>query len=146
MGGTNLNFFIVKQLPVFSPDDFLLEVWPGRKYVELIVPRVLELTYTADDLQGFAKDLGYNGPPFTWDDNRRHCLKCELDAIFACMYQLERTDLEWILDAPSPGSSFPALKNNEMKQFGEYRTKRYVLHAYDQLKRGELPNLADGSP
>ena len=146
MGGTNLNFFIVKQLPIFSPDDFLLEIWPGRKYVELIVPRVLELTYTADDLRGFAKDLGYNGSPFVWDDNRRHCLKCELDAIFVHMYQLERTDLEWILDAPPPGSSFPSLKNNEMKEFGEYRTKRYVLHAYDQLERGELPNLADVSP
>ena len=102
---------------------------------------MLELTYTTDDLQRFAKDLGYNGPPFVWDDNRRHCLKCELDAIFAHMYHLERTDLEWILDALPPGSSFPALKNNEMKDFGEYRTKRYVLHAYDQLKLGKLPRL-----
>lgn len=140
MGGTNLSYFIMKQLPILNPEIFLYKSLCGKRYFELIVLRVLELTYTADDMQGFAKDLGYNGPPFAWDDNRRHCLKCELDAIFAHMYQLERTDLEWILDASLPEASFPTLKNNEMKQFGEYRTKRYVLHAYDQLKRGDIPS------
>ena len=59
------------------------------------------------------------------------------------MYQLDRDDLEWILDAPAPSASFPGLKRNEMKQFGEYRTQRYVLQAYDQLARGELPDLND---
>lgn len=33
------------------------------------------------------------------------------------------------------------LKRNELKQFGEYRTQRYVLHIYDQMTRGELPDL-----
>ena len=42
------------------------------RYAELVVPRVLELTYTAHDLQGFAQDLGYDGPPFPWDEERRH--------------------------------------------------------------------------
>ncbi len=141
VGGVNMNFFIVKQLPVLPPETYLEEALSGLRYVELIVPRVLELTYTAHDLEGFARDLGYDGPPFAYDDDRRHCLKCELDAIFAHLYQLDRADLEWILDAPEPSASFPALKRNEMQEFGEYRTQRYVLHAYDQLARGELPDL-----
>ena len=141
VGGVNMSFFIVKQLPVLPPETYLEEACPGMQYVEIVVPRVLELTYTAYDLQGFAQDLGYDGPPFAWDEERRHRLKCELDAIFAHMYQLERTDLEWVLDAPSPSASFPALKRNEMREFGEYRTQRYVLQAYDQLARGELPDL-----
>ena len=141
VGGTHMNFFIVKQLPVLPPEAYLEEPRPGLKYVELIIPRVLELTYTADDLRGFAEDLGYDGPPFPYDDDRRHCLKCELDAIYAHMYRLDRSDLEWILDAPAPSTSFPALKRNEINEFGEYRTQRYVLHAYDQLTRGELPDL-----
>ncbi len=58
------------------------------------------------------------------------------------MYNLDRSDLEWILDAPEPSSSFPVLKLKEMKEFGEYRTKRYVLRAYDQLARGEVPDLS----
>ena len=146
MGGMHLNFFIVKQLPALHPEAYLEKISTGITCVELIIPRVLELTYTSTELKEFAKDLGYNGPPFIWDDNRRHCLKCELDAIFAHMYQLERSDLEWILDAPYPGSSFPTLKKNEIKILGEYRTKRYILHAYDQLKCGELPDLKDVSP
>ena len=144
VGGVNMNFFIVKQLPVLPPETYLEEACQGIRYVEMVVPRVLELTYTSYDLPGFAQDLGYDGPPLTWDEERRHCLKCELDSIFAHMYQLDRSDLEWILDAPAPSSSFPGLKRSEMQEFGEYRTQRYVLQAYDQLARGELPNL-DGN-
>ena len=141
VGGVNMNFFIVKQLPVLPPEIYLEDAVLDLKYVELVVPRVLELTYTAHDLKGFAADLGYQGPPFPWDEDRRHRLQCELDAIFSHMYGLERSEVEWILDAPPPSSSFPALKRNEIDKFGEYRTQRYVLQAYDQLARGELPNL-----
>lgn len=141
VGGTHMNFFIVKQLPILPPEALLDEAPAGITYAELVIPRVLELTYTAWDLEPFARDLGYDGDPFPWDEERRHRLKCELDAIFAHLYHLDRPDLEWILDAPYPSASFPGLKRNEIKQFGEYRTQRYVLHAYDQMARGELPDL-----
>lgn len=36
-----------------------------------VLPRVLELTYTAWDLEPFAKDCGFDGPPFRWDKERR---------------------------------------------------------------------------
>lgn len=141
VGGTHMSFFIVKQLPVLPPEAYLEDTPHGLKWVELVVPRVLELTYTAHDLQRFAQDLGYDGPPFPWDEERRHRLNCELDAVYAHMYQLERADLEWILDAREPSQSFPGLKRSEIREFGEYRTQRYVLQAYDQLASGELPNL-----
>lgn len=141
IGGTHMSFFIVKQLPVLPPEAYLEDAVQGQTYAELIVPRTLELTYTAHDMEGFARDLGYDGPPFVWDEERRHRLKCELDAIYAHMYQLERPELEWILDAPEPSVSFPGLKRSEMREFGEFRTQRYVLHAYDQMQCGELPNI-----
>ena len=141
VGGVNMNFFIVKQLPVLPPEAYLEELRSGVAFVEAVVLRVLELTYTADDLQGFARDLGYEGPPFRWDEGRRHRLKSELDAIYAHMYRLDRSDLEWILDASPPSASFPTLKRNEIKRFGEYRTQRYVLQAYDQIRLGESPDL-----
>lgn len=143
VGGTHMSFFIVKQLPVLSPEAYLEQACQGKRYVELVVPRVLELTYAAYDVEGFARGLGYNGPPFKWDEDRRCRLKCELDAIFAHMYGLDRSDLEWILDAPEPSASFRALKRNEMSKFGEYRTQRYVLQAYDQMAGGNLPNLEE---
>ena len=142
VGGTNMNFFIVKQLPVFAPEAYLKRPHPPMEtYAELIVPRVLELVYTVTkDLEGFARDLGYDGPPFSWDEHRRHLIQSELDAIFAHMYRLDRSDLEWILDAPDPSVSFPTLQGYEQAEFGEYRTKRLVLQAFDQLTGGELPN------
>ena len=151
MGGTNMNFFIVKQLPVFPPEAYLERPHPHMAtYAEMIVPRVLELVYTVTkDLEGFAKDLGYNGPPFPWDENRRHLVQSELDAIFAHMYRLDRSDLEWILDPDDPSVSFSALRDSERAEFGEYRTKRLVLQAFDHLTQGnplKSPTLLDQRP
>ncbi len=146
VGGTDLSYFIIKQLPVLPPESYLDEAASGQTWTELVVPRVLELTYTSREVEPFARALGYYGPPFRWDDDRRHHLKCELDAIFAHMYGLERSELEWILDAPSPSFSFPGLKRNELKQFGEYRTQRLVLYAFDRLARGELLILENETP
>lgn len=143
VGGTNMNFFIVRQLPVFPPEAYLKQPHPHMEtYAELIVPRVLELVYTVtEDLEGFAKDLGYDGPPFPWDKKRRHRLQCELDAIFAHMYGLDQSDLEWMLNPPDPIDTFSTLRDNEMAEFGEYLTKRMVLTAFDQLAAGQSPHL-----
>ena len=44
-----------------------------------------------------------------------------------------------------PGETFRVLKEREIKQFGEYRTRRLVLEAWDRLDAsGELPHR-DGS-
>lgn len=141
VGGINMNFFILKQLPVLPPEAYLKRSNCKECYVQLVAPRVLELTYTSQELQGFARNLGYEGEPYPWNEERRHRLTCELDAIYAEMYGLDRSDLEHILDAPEPGTSFPTLKNNEIKEFGEYRTKIHVIEAFDLLQRGENPNL-----
>ena len=141
VGGVNMSFFVVKQLPVLPPDAYLKKSNCGQPWVYLIVPRVLELAHTSGDIDGFATDLGYQGSPFPWNEKRRHGLRCELDAIFAHMYGLTRPDLEWILDATPPGSSFPSLKQHELKEFGEYRTQRMVLQAFDLLDEGVIPDL-----
>lgn len=142
VGGVHVNFFILRQLPVLPPEVYLDDSKCGHPWVHLIVPRVLELTYTSEKMSGFAKDLGYQGPPFPWNEQRRHRIRSELDAIFAQMYGLRRSDLEWILNAPPPSSSFPSLKQSEIREYGEYRTQRYVLKAFDSLDRGTIPDLS----
>jgi hypothetical protein len=146
VGGANLNFFIVEQFPVLPPMGY------GEADLNFIVPRVLELTYTARDLQPFARDLGYNGPPFPWDEERRALLRAELDAYYAALYGLTRDELRYILDpadgVPSgPGPNFPdetfrVLKEREIKQYGKYRTQRLVLEAWDRL--GLAPRNREG--
>ena len=60
LGGVSLTFFIVKQLPVLPPDRYTPEL------LDFIVPRVVELTYTAWDLQPFAQDVLHEVGPETW--------------------------------------------------------------------------------
>lgn len=137
-GGTHMNYFIFKQLPVLPPDRYT------ETDLAFIVPRVLELTYTAHDLQAWAADLGYDGEPFPFDPERRAHLRAELDAYYARLYGLTRDELRYILDPADvmgedyPSETFRVLKNNEMRQFGEYRTRRLVLAAWDRLEKGEL--------
>jgi len=133
LGGIDFSFFILKQLPILPPESYT------PKDIEFINTRVLELVYTAWDIQPFAKDMGYDGEPFVWDNNRRAILRAELDAYYAKLYGLTRDELRYILDpadvygAEFPSETFRVLKNNETKQFGEYRTQRLVLQAWDRM-------------
>lgn len=107
--------------------------------MRFIAPRVLELTYTAGDMQPFAQDLGYDGPPFRWDPERRGVLRAELDAYYAYLYGLTREELCYILDPKAvkgedfPSETFRVLKNNEMRKYGRYRTWDLVLEAFDRF-------------
>lgn len=133
VGGTALAYFIVYQLPVLPPHAY------GEEDFAYIVPRVLELSYTSWSMQPFARDLGYDGPPFRWDEERRAQLRAELDAWYALAYGLSRENLRYILDPKDvrgvdyPSETFRVLQNNEMKKYGEYRTQRLVLAAYDKM-------------
>jgi hypothetical protein len=136
-GGTHMNFFIYKQLPVLPPHRF------SDDDLAFIVPRVLELTYTAHDLAPWAQELGYDGAPFVFDADRRALLRAELDAYYARLYGLSRDEMRYILDPADvlgedyPSETFRVLKNKELSALGEYRTRRLVLEAWDRLEEGE---------
>ncbi|MDX2282567.1 MAG: hypothetical protein NW241_00335 [Bacteroidia bacterium] len=51
IGGTSLTFFYVKQLPLLAPETYTAA---DRAF---LLPRILELSYTAWDLKGFADEL-----------------------------------------------------------------------------------------
>lgn len=127
IGGTDLSYFIIRQLPIPDPDQFLEEMIQGVTYTEFIIPRALELTYTSWELKPFAEDLGYEGAPFLWDAERRFLLRCELDAAFFHMYGLERDEVDYIMD------TFPGVEREDVAAHGEYRTKRVILEIYDEL-------------
>ncbi|HNQ08831.1 MAG TPA: N-6 DNA methylase [Giesbergeria sp.] len=150
IGGANFNFFIPKQLPVLPPDRYT----PAD--LAFIVPRVLELTHTAHDMQPWADELlaampeadprppaerGTPLPPFPWNPERRAQLRAELDACYARLYGLTRDELRYILDPADvmgddyPSETFRVLKNNELRAFREYRTQRLVLEAWDALEQ-----------
>jgi hypothetical protein len=138
LGGTNLTFEYLFQLPVL-PASFYTSAEQA-----FIVARVLELNYTSHAMAPFARDLGYDGPPFAWDEDRRAHVRAELDAWYARAYGLTRDELRYILDpadvkgADYPSETFRVLKKNEIARFNEYRTARLVLQAWDRMERGKL--------
>lgn len=135
VGGTHLTFTIMKQLPILPPDFYT------ERRLTFITQRVLELTYTSHSLAPFARDLGYDGPPFAWDEDRRTLLRAELDAFYARAYGLTRDELRYILDPADvkgpdyPSETFRVLKEKEVRQHGEYRTRRLVLEAWDRMEQ-----------
>lgn len=137
VGGTHLTVEILKQLPILHPTHF------SETDIDFIVSRVLELTFTSNDIRPWAEDLGYDGPPFPWNPERRAVLRAELDAYYAKLYDLNRDELRYILDPADvmgedyPSETFRVLKNNEIKQFGEYRTQRLVLREFDRMALAE---------
>ena len=133
VGGTSLKPFVVKQLPFLPPTAY------SEADLEFIVPRVVELTYTSYSLRAFAQDLEYDGPPYRWDPDRRAFLRAELDAYYAYLYGLTRDELRYVLDPADvygedyPGETFRRLKQKGISLYGEYRTRRLVLEAWDRL-------------
>ncbi len=129
IGGTHLKFHTFKQLPVLAPLSYERSTpWDRTRTIrDFLLSRVLELTYTAWELEPFARDVGYEGSPFRWDPARRFLLRCEIDATFFHLYGLTREDLTYILD------TFPIVRKNEEKAHGEYRTKRVILELYDAM-------------
>lgn len=162
LGGTNLTYGYFRQFPVLPPSAY------HEAALSFIVPRVMALTYTANDMTEWAKALWtdstpamrqkmleLNGKnrkfsqensgstlacgPYIYDDIKRAILRAELDAYFARLYGLTRTELQYILDPHSvmgedyPSETFRVLKDNEIAKYGEYRTQRLVLEAWDRM-------------
>ena len=142
IGGTNLNSFYLKQFP------FILPAFYTEPRLAFITPKVLELTYTSHSLAPFACDLGHDGPPFAWDEDRRADLRADLDAFYARAYGLTRDELRYILDPADvkgpdyPSETFRVLKEKEIRTHGEYRTRRLVLAAWDRMEaNGEFTKM-----
>lgn len=147
IGGSHASISFVKQFPILTPDQIPNDIrWE-------IIKRVAELTYFNHDLDEWAEELSEeltdeqklelpqlgNCQPWIYDPDRRALLQAELDAIFAHLYGLSTEDLRYILDPEDVcgegciNETFRVLKSNELRQYGEYRTKRLVLEAWDRF-------------
>ncbi|CUW32428.1 MULTISPECIES: Eco57I restriction-modification methylase domain-containing protein [Streptomyces] len=130
VGGTSMSYFVVRQLPVPAPGTL-------ARHAGFLLPRLTELIYTTPDLGGFARELGDTGPPFRWDPDRRALLRAELDAFFFHLYGVTRDDTAYVLD------TFNVTRDNDVKEYGRYRTKDLVLAAYDRMAAA---GLTPGAP
>lgn len=168
VGGINFNFFIVNQLPVLQPTEyseaalsFIVPRVMALTYTATDMTEWAKALWNDSSLKMRLKMLQLNNkenegitdekfvdrefsesflPPYIFDDANRAVLRAELDAYYARLYGLTRTELQYILEPQSvmgedyPSETFRVLKDNEIAKYGEYRTQRLVLEAWDRME------------
>ena len=135
--GQTLNLFIVEQLPVVPPERYERVRFGPKTAAEIVREAVLELTYTANDMAPFARDLGYVDeagavkPPFRWDEERRLRLRAKLDAVFFHLYGVtDRDDVRYVY------STFPIVERQETSKYGRFRSRDLCLAYLNALSAG----------
>lgn len=179
LGGTHLTYLYFKQLPVLPPEAFDAPCpWSGdsssQSVADFLLPRILELSYTAWDMQPFAKDLGWEGPPFRWDEERRFQIRVEVDAAFFHLYLRPDKEGQWQLARKEEGApydereeelaelknafptprdavehmmdTFPIVRKNDEKTWNRYRTKDTILEIYDAYQTARQITRAYETP
>ena len=77
---------------------------------------------------GFVSSVDDGVIPGELENDRRLALRAEIDAIVAAdVYGINRDELEFVL------STFPVTARYEQQRFGEFRSARLVLEAYDAI-------------
>lgn len=164
LAGLHASDYITHQVPVVGPTVLGEKcIWAADAVTvrNWLVPNVLELTYTSWDLNLFAKDCAWSGPPFRWDEERRFMLRCELDAAFFHLYLSATNDGQWKPARVTEGAmrdetpeelvelkrhfstprdavsyildTFSIVRRRDEEEHGEYRTKGVILEIYDEM-------------
>lgn len=137
LGGVNVNFIYVEQLPILARSDIVrIRPWLASSASAWIGQRTLELAYTSWDIEAFALDFDDNGAPFCWEPERRFLLQSELDSAMFHLYGVAGEDVDYILD------TFPIVRRKDIAEHGEYRTKRVILDVFDAMQRA----IGSGQP
>lgn len=106
--GQTLNLFVLEQLAVVPPEAF------DGPLGDEVRHHVLRLTYTSKDLAPFARDQGYDGPPFAWDEIDRQGRRDRLDALLFGLFGFTDAEVDHIrasfplVARSAPGSSSSA--------------------------------------
>ncbi|ACV11880.1 restriction/modification enzyme [Halorhabdus utahensis DSM 12940] len=129
VGGTHLSHFILRQLPIPSPNRFERVKLDGEPIRDAILERSIRLMYTAHDLDPFAEEVGEGRGPFTFtgDTQPRKELRMELEALICHVYDLSSDDFEQLFD------SFEQIRDREMEEHGRYQTRETIKQKYEEF-------------
>lgn len=133
IGGTHVNKYILKQLPMPRPEtlaeyEVAMNRSESKSLEKFLIERGTELVWTSHSLDPFGSAIPEADGPYDWESDRRARLRSEIDAVAAKLYGLSRDDFAYIMD------SFSILKNREKTEYGEYQTKNRCLEQYDRIE------------
>lgn len=126
--GTHISWYIVEQLPVIRDYD---RQFGEKSAAQIVQDDVLALTYTSHDMEPFARDLGYEGSPFLWDEDDRRNRQARLDALYFHLYGLDIQEAEYIL------STFPIVERQDRAAHRRYLTRDLILAWMNALAADE---------
>ena len=131
IGGVNLSYFIIHQIPTFAPDFYEQKCpWDKKQTLEKwISERVLKLTCTSNDMIPLAEAAGFKPTVHKWNDSERSGLMAELDAAYFILYGIERKDAEYIL------STFAGIRKENGGIFTADSTVSRILDYYDNFMK-----------
>ncbi|MGI9338337.1 MAG: Eco57I restriction-modification methylase domain-containing protein [Gammaproteobacteria bacterium] len=130
MHGSNLTWHIVQQLPIIPPEAYKQKA--GDETIgDFVRKRVLRLTYTANDMTPFARDMGHKGKPFIWNEEERAHLRAQLDALYFWLYGIDKNDATYMMD------SFSIIRKDDEKQHGDYFTRDLILRYLNAYRAGD---------
>ena len=132
--GNTFTLYLLEQLPVIATQGYN-QHFGDKTARDIMRDHVLRLTYTANDMAPFARDLGYDGPPFIWDEEERRHLRARLDALYFHLYGLSREDAGYVLD------TFPIVRRQDEAEFGSYRTRDLILAYMNALAAGDADTV-----
>ena len=142
VSGTSVKFFTVKQFACPTPAQLAgPSPWNAADEVsEQLSASVKELSVTSWRMVPFARDLGDDGPPFRWIPERREQIRAEVDAMMFHVYGLDRDEVDYVMD------TFTVLRKYDVRDHGEFRTKRLILEFYDLLAEAIASSVPYESP
>lgn len=143
---THLNWYIVEQLPVIPSKDYQRKFGP-KSAADIVREEVVALTYTANDMAPFARDMGHVDPatgdvkpPLVFDAMDRLRRRAKLDALHFMLYFPSATAAE-IAELRDTAayiySTFPIVEREEMAAHGHYLSRDLCLHYINALSAGD---------
>lgn len=124
-------------------DGWMYELWYDEEMTDDIRTALLIRLAECNNLNFDSDQLAMPDfslmSPYIYNEERRAVAQAELDAIFAHLYGLTTEELRYILDPEDVcgkgciNETFRVLRDNEIRQYGEYRTKRIVLEAWNNF-------------
>jgi len=140
VGSTDLDYFVIRQLPVLPPDTYVDKCpWSKRETLEhWISERVLKLSCTANDMIPLADACGFKGSTgrgvHIWKEAERRELRAELDAAYFRLYGVEREDAAYMLTTFNhTGYIPPDLREKDGPEWEKGSIGEMVLDTYDHL-------------
>ena len=128
LGGANINYFFLRQLPILPPKTY------QDSDLTYIVSRVLRLMNLGNP-RSIDNDMIKQSKLLVGD---RRSLRAQLDAYYSHLYGLDIHDIRYILDPNDvfkmsyPSESFRILRDRELKQFGQFITRNQIVNVWEE--------------